>query len=410
MDQSQLAWQALRAARDIGWTWAPVTPDVALKVPAVSACVHAIAGSVSTLPLFGQALDDGRMVNMDRLPRLWREPSADLPLEDWVYTSLQSMMLDGTSWGRIVARDARLSPTQVELMPAEVVTWRRDKQNGVIEIRFDGQPVPSADVWHVSGIPSRSHPFGVSLSERAAAPIQVQIAARQYLGDWFASGAHPTSVVTLESNPGAAGAAEFKQRLMSIMRGSREPLVVAKGTTIAPFQVAPADSAVADALKQSATDIATFFLSPPEMVGGSTGDSMTYANVEQQQIQFLQRAVRFWMTKLERAMSRAVAPQRIRCRFDENELVRTDLKTKFDAITQAVGGPWLTVDEGREMDDRAPMPQTSDAAGPQQARAVAELIQKIYLGVGVMLSADEAREIANAAGASLQGPYAAKEG
>jgi hypothetical protein len=37
-------------------------------------------------------------------------------------------------------------------------------------------------------------------------------------------------------------------------------------------------------------------------------------------------------------------------------------------------------------------------------RAVAELIQKIYLGVGVVLSSDEARAIANQAGAGLVGP------
>jgi HK97 family phage portal protein len=403
MDQSQLAWQALRAARDIGWTWAPVTPDVALKVPAVSACVHAIAGSVSSLDLHGYRSDaSGELVDLDRLPRLWRDPSADMPFEDWVYRSLQAMMLDGVSWGRIVARDARLSPTQVELVPADVVSVRRDRTSGEVTIRFDGQPVPSADVWRVVGIPARDTLFGVALSERCAAPLQVQIAARQYLADWFASGAHPTSVVTLEANPGAAGAAEFKQRLMSIMRGSREPLVVPKGTTIAPFQAPPADSAVADALKQSATDLAVFFLAPPELAGGSTGDSMTYSNVEQQQILLLQRAVRFWMVKLERALSRAVAPQQIRCRFDENDLVRTDLKTKFDAITQAVGGPWLSVDEGRHMDDRAPM-QGRDV----DVRSIAELIQKIYLGVGVMLSPDEARRIANEAGAGLTGPYQA---
>jgi hypothetical protein len=54
------------------------------------------------------------------------------------------------------------------------------------------------------------------------------------------------------------------------------------------------------------------------------------------------------------------------------------------------------------MDDRAPM-QGRDV----DVRSIAELIQKIYLGVGVMLSPDEARRIANEAGAGLTGPYQA---
>lgn len=355
MDQSQLAWAALRAARDVGWTWAPVTPDVALRVPAVAACVHAVAGSISTLQLHGYRDTGEAIEDMSTLPRLWREPSAELSPEDWVYRSIQAMMLEGCSWGVIVARDARLSPTQVELVPSESVRYRRGP-DGRLVFDVDGRPVPAEDMWHVSGIPSRTSPFGVSLSERASAPIQVQIAARQYLGDWFRDGAHPSAIVTMKANPGQDGATEFKQRFMTLVRGSREPLVVADGTKVDAFQQAPADSAVADTLKQSATDIAVFFLTPPEMAGGSTGDSLTYSNVEQQQILFLQRAVRFWMTKLEKALSRAVAPQRIFCRFDENELVRTDLKTKFESIERAVGGPFLTIDEGRHMDDRSPVP------------------------------------------------------
>lgn len=47
---------------------------------------------------------------------------------------------------------------------------------------------------------------------------------------------------------------------------------------------------------------------------------------------------------------------------------------------------------------------------PRRARAVAELIQKIYLGVGVMLTADEARSIANGAGGQFAGTYAPQGG
>lgn len=105
----------------------------------------------------------------------------------------------------------------------------------------------------------------------------------------------------------------------------------------------------------TSTQIATFFLFPPDQVGGSSGSSMTYSNVEQQQIIILQRAVRWWMTKLEKSLSRAVRPTTIYAKFDENDLIRTDLKTKFDAIIAATGGPFLTSNEGREMDDRPPL-------------------------------------------------------
>jgi ssDNA-binding replication factor A large subunit len=62
---------------------------------------------------------------------------------------------------------------------------------------------------------------------------------------------------------------------------------------------------------------------------------------------------------------------------------------------------FLSVDEVRALEDLEPMVGTAD--GENDARSIAELIQKIYLGVGVVITADEARTIANRAGAGLEG-------
>lgn len=345
------------SSHSVGWAGVPVTSDSALEIPAVAACVHAIAGSVSTLSLCGyrEMSDDSHQEIPDRnLPRLWREPSAEMSPEDWIYRHLQAQMLDGAAWGRIVARDGRLSPSQVELVPADVVTFTR-ASDGLLQFRFDGQQVPAEDVWCVTGIPSRTGLFGVALSERMRHPISVQIAARQYVAQFFRDGAHPTAIIESEVDPGIQGAKDLKSRLMGIVRGNREPLFVPKGTRLSPYQSTPDQSKVVEILRESANDIATFLLMPHERVGGSTGDSMTYSNVEQQQIQMLVNSVRFWMSKLERALSRAVAPQAIYAKFDENDFIRTDLKSKVDAIVAATGGPFLTPDEGRAMDDRPPI-------------------------------------------------------
>lgn len=355
-DQSQLAWEGLRSLRVTGWGTSPVSPDSALEVPAVAACVHGVAGAVSTLPLWGYRDDvDGMPLPLRSLPRLWREPSADLSREDWIYRVIQAMMLDGTAWGRVAARDARLSPTQVELVPAEVVRVREDRASGRLSVTFDSQPVPAEDVWHVVGIPARTGLWGASLVERARQPISLQLAAREYAIQWFRDGAHPTAVVESDVDPGVQGAQALKDRLMSIVRGNREPLVMPKGTKLAPYQSNPQASHVVELLRQSANDIATYFLTPPEMVGGSTGDSMTYSNVEQQQIIVLQRAVRFWMEKLERALTRTVRPEPIYAKFDENTLIRMDFGARVDAIRKATGGPFWTVNEGRAFDDRPPL-------------------------------------------------------
>lgn len=355
VSESELVFRAMRDIRLEAGTLA-FTRNDAMRVPAVFACEHGIAGPVSTLTLEGYRSVDGAPVPLARLPRLWREPSAELSLHDWVYSALLAMMSDGRAWGRIVATDPAGSPTQIELVPDEAVRVERDKATGRWAFTIDKTPVPAEQVWWCPGVVTPAHPFGVSMIDLASDAIALQIAARRYLLTFFRDGAHPSAVLQTDANPGQQGAQELKDRLRAATRGNREPLVLPAGVRLTPFQVGPADAAVNEVLRISATDIATFFLTPPELAGGSTGESLTYSTVEGQQILVLQRAIRFWMTKLERKLSATVAPAAIYAKFDENDLVRTDLKTKFDAIIAATAGPFLTPNEGREMDDRRPIP------------------------------------------------------
>ncbi|NBU34436.1 phage portal protein [bacterium] len=356
LNESQLVMEALRNRRSDRFAGS-IDTDTALKVPTVAACVHTVASAISSLELAGYESSDenGLPMPLESLPRLWREPSAEESPEDWFYKVVQGAMCDGRAWGRILARDARMSPTQIELVPNESMMVRPDRQSGMWRFFIDRQEVPADEVWWMTGVPSRHHSFGVSLVERAAEPIAVQLAALQYLRQWFRDGAHPTALIQSEIDLGQEQATSIKQRIRELTSGSREPLVLPKSVTLNPFQSAPADSQIGDVLATTSTQIATFFLFPPEQVGGTTGSSMTYSTVEQQQIVLLQRAVRYWMRKLELSLSRAVRPASIYAKFDENDLVRTDLKTKFDAIIAATGGPFLTPNEGREMDDRAPL-------------------------------------------------------
>ena len=350
-------FQALRNARLGSSAGGTVSTDQALQSPTVAACVHTVASSISSLELEGyrSADENGMPEPLNRLPRLWREPSAEESPEDWFYKVVQAAMCDGRAWGRIMARDPRMSPTQIELVPDEAVTVKPDRSTGAWTFAIDRQPVDPMDMWWMTGVPARHHPFGVSLVQRASEPIGVQLAALHYLRTWFRDGAHPTALIQTETDLGPEQATGLKRRIMDLTSGSREPLLLPKSVTLNPFQTSPADSEIGDVFMTTATQIATFFLFPPEQAGGSTGSSMTYSNVEQQQIILMVRAIRYWMRKLELSLSRAVRPDAIYAKFDENDLVRTDLKTKFDAIIAATGGPFLTPNEGREMDDRAPM-------------------------------------------------------
>ena len=117
------------------------------------------------------------------------------------------------------------------------------------------------------------------------------------------------------------------------------------------------------------------------------------------------------------------------CEFLRIALIRLDAKTRHEIYSKALAGAaYMDIDEVRraenlndsgleyasdllqptnnfsiastagEGEDGEPSTSGDDEA---EARAVAELLQKIYLAVGVVITADEARIIANRAGADL---------
>jgi len=100
-------------------------------------------------------------------------------------------------------------------------------------------------------------------------------------------------------------------------------------------------------------------------------------------------------------------------RFNTDGLLRTNLKERYESyriaaeIEEITGEPLLTVPEMRELENRSRVDSEGVAGGvsaPEtgaRSLSVAEVVQKVYLGVGKVINADEARRIINDAGGDL---------
>lgn len=344
--------------------------DDMLAVPAVAKALMLTAGIVSVMPIDAYRNIEDERTELRTLPRLLREPSGVLSLEDWVFQNLESMIMHGDAVGRIVARDARMFPTQIEMVDPAVVTVKVDKTTRAVQWFFDRQPVPSDDVWHVPGRPRLGSQFGIGLIETMMQTAGIALATRKYEAQWFGDGAHPTSILRPSVDPGPVGAEALKNKLLSIARGNREPLVLPVGTEFESFQENPVNSALLDAMRQNATDIAHFFNVPPELVGGASGDSMTYSNVESRILDLLAFGVQYWMVKLEKALSRAL-PQPIYVKFNEAAVTRTDLRTKVETLVAQVAGGIITQNEARKPLDLPAMPGGDVLFEPKKAQSPA---------------------------------------
>jgi HK97 family phage portal protein len=125
----------------------------------------------------------------------------------------------------------------------------------------------------------------------------------------------------------------------------------------------------------AAQEVARVFRIPPHMVGAPTGESMTYATVEQEAIDFVRFSLAPWLRRIELAISNdpdlAFAKQYVR--FELDGLLRADAKTRAEVYALALDPVtgWMSRDEVRRLEDLEPEPEPTPAQIVTQAVAAA---------------------------------------
>lgn len=330
-------------------------PDSALAVPTVWACVGLLSNAVSMLPLEAFRRTSGVPMRMTD-PMLLTSPSAGMTQSEWLHMLMVSLLLRGNAFGRISARDAMLRPTQIDLLSPDSVSVKVQPDGSVVyTLSMGGQMkvIPTADIWHVRGFTLPGSKVGLSPIAYAAAQIGVDLSSRQFAKDFFEGSAIPTSVLSTTQPVNQEQAAIVKERWKASV-GRREPVVVGAGLSYQSVSVNPEESQFLATQQASVAQIARYFWIPPEMVGGSGGNSLTYANVEQRQLDFYTLGVQFWLKRIEDAMF-GLLPQPQYVRFNTAALLRTDARTQAEVDNMMLAGKTRVPSELRSRDGLPPM-------------------------------------------------------
>ena len=340
-----------------------VDSDSALRHTAVWGCIRLIAGTTSTLPVAQIATERGRRVEVTPPSRLLSAPSAVVSPIKWRDMLVTSLLLRGNAYGIITEVDGAGFPVGIELIHPDRVSGRME--NGRKVISWDGTDHdlwPLGDGWHLPAFTVPGNPFGLSVIEYARTTIAGGLAAEAFGTQFFTDGATPSAVLTSDQVVTKDQAAELKARFMSSINGKREPAVLGQGMSYQPISVRPDESQFLDTQRFSNEAIARIFGVPPEMIGAATsGQAITYANVEQRISWFLMFTLTPWLARIEEAMS-TLLPSGQSVKFRTGGLLRADIATRYSVYESAArigrmtGGQMpLTVDEMRALEDLPPL-------------------------------------------------------
>ena len=352
-----------------------VTTESAMRLSAVWACVRLLAGLGSTLPLDQQRRRDGLTVDVPRSV-LFDQPQAGTTLSTWLYQVWSSMLTAGNAYGLVTAIGANGWPTTVELLDPSVVQWRADEQRGWV-VTVDRQEVqrwPEGPLWHVPIFTMPGAPFGLSPIQNAKQTIAGGLSAERFGTDFFTGGGTPNAILYSDSELTQEQAQGIKSAFVSSTAGNREAAVMGAGLRYERISVAPDEAQFLDQQRFTVEQIARIYGIFPEMIGGATsGSSVTYANREQRAADFLTFGLMPYLIALEDGLS-GLVPGPNRVKFNVDGVLRSDLKTRYEAHAIGIDSGFLTVDEVRQLEDRPPLPETTppmpDEAAPSDEEPV----------------------------------------
>jgi HK97 family phage portal protein len=332
--------------------------DTALTLAPVFAATRLIAHGIASLPLQGY-----RKVGEERrsiaTPKLFANPSIFGGPYEWVQRALVSLLLRGNAYGLVTSVDKFGYPQQIEWLHPDDVTIKDDRTTQRPEWYYLGRPVDAwlgrdsvGELLHIPWYVLPGHVLGLSPIGAFSTTIESGIYAQRFGRDFFQDGAVPSAVLETEQTVDEVKAKIIKDRFQQAARG-RATVVLGAGTKYKPITVPPEESQFLESIKANATIIAAIYGVRPERIGGESGNSMTYANVENQAIADL-HDLKPYLTKLEAPFS-TLLPQPQYVRFNLNALLRADTQTRYATHGVALDKGFKTVDEVRADEDLPPL-------------------------------------------------------
>jgi len=331
-----------------------ISAESSLRHSAVWSSANLIADLISTLPLDEFKKTSSRPVKEEDPSPIIKNPNLLLDPDAIWRQSIISKLLRGNGWGLITERDDLLYPTKTEILHPDEVHVRRVGKLGNLQVRWNGMDLGPDDYWRTTGYTFPGSPIGLSPITYVSETIGLGRVAQRFASDWFADGAHPSALLTNDKKTDAKGAKRVKGALMKAVRGSREPVVMGDGWKYQAIQISPEESQFLDTIKANRAIIATIFGLRPEDIGESSGDSQTYANVEQRQISRLVYPIGQWVIRLENAITGLLRPDRF-AKFNVDALLRVDLANRYRAHDSAIRAGWKNRNEVRELEDLPPI-------------------------------------------------------
>lgn len=350
-------------------------PSTALQVGDVWACVKVLADAAASVPLIAyRRLDSGRVrLSSGKLAGLLDRPAPATTQANLIAQMVGHLTLFGNTFlgkfrdgGGRLEQLGMLHPDQVRVelvngVPLYTVTGPKGKQS---------RHGPD-DIVHIKAM-STDGLVGLSPIKQCRTALGLSAGLGDHALAFFQHGGRPSGILTLPQGSGKDAVSSLAMQAEGRHGGAKNAHRIAVITGEVDWKQISGpldDLQFVEQRKLSTAEIARVFRVPPWMIGASSGDSMTYSNVEQQQLAFVTHSLRPWLVVIEQAISADsdLCPGSVYVEFLLDSLLRADSKTRAEVYTAALDPitGWMRRDEVRRLENLDP--EGADAADAADA-------------------------------------------
>ncbi len=363
-----------------------VTPEIAMTVSTVNACVRVRAETPASLPcLTYRRLKDGGKKRLPEHPLyeiLRYQPNPWQSSFEWVEFMQRELWTRGNAYS-LVERDYRGQVTGLIPLRSDRVTVRKGKD--LLPYyqcsELDGSPILGQDrVFHLRNLSADGY-VGRSPVQECMEAVGATLAVEKFGASLFGNGAGQSGYFIYK---GKIAEDQYKTLMASMrerVQGQRNrhlPSILDGEWSYQATGMKADEAQFLETRNFHVEDIARMYRMPSLMIGHADKTS-TFASAEQFFLAYVTYSLRPDLVRWEQAIKRSllIGESDIFVEFLIDGLLRGDLKSRYAAYAIARQWGWLSADEIREFENMNPLP---DDKG------------KIYLEPLNMIEAGEERD------------------
>ena len=347
---------------------APTSPDAAMQVSTVYACVSLLARVISSLPLMVyETMPDGRR-KLARDSRLWMvlhsRPNDVMTPRDFWSTMIMQWAMRGNAYAQII-RDSSgdlislwpLSPDQTEVFV--------DK-NGQVAYKYqkDGQTyiLGVNDVFHIKDIGNGL--IGLSKLSFMSSSVKEATDTQKFATANAENYGKPSGILTVDhilkkDKNGVNERDRIRQSLYDFRTGGSSKIVVLEADMkFNPVTLTPEESQLIENRRFSVEEICRWFGVPPVLIGAS-GATTWGSGISEITSGFVKFTIGPMLVSIEQALRSRVFTlderMTMQAEFSLDALMRGDITSRYQAYATAVQNGFKTRNEVRQLENDEPV-------------------------------------------------------